>query len=114
MAVKQFTKAYAANMSSLNGLETTCEADEGNLTAKIISLELATDTIGNVTSKVTAGKYERDRVTPLGNLAFEEYKTEVDVTSLKAIHATKGDTFLFKGEAYVNNNSAKVLVFREK
>jgi hypothetical protein len=109
MAAQQFTKAYAANMSSLKGLETTCEADEANLTAKIISLQLATDD----GAKVTAGKYERARGIKLGNLAFEEYKTDVDVESLKAIHKAKGDTFLFKGEAYVNNNAIKVLVFRE-
>jgi hypothetical protein len=110
MAAQQFTKAYAANMSSLEGLETTCEADEANLMAKIISLQLATDD----GAKVTAGKYERARGVQLGNLAFEEYKTDVDEQSLKAIHQANGDTFLFKGEAYVQNNRLKVLVFREK
>lgn len=108
MAAQQFTKAYDANMP-LNGLETTCESDENNLTAKIISLQLATDN----GTKVTAGKYERARGIKLGNLAFEQYKTDVDAGSLKAIHKTKGDTFLFEGEAYVNNSAIKVLVFRE-
>ena len=77
MPAQQFTKAYVADMSSLKGLETTCEADEANLMAKIISLELATDTIGNVTSKVTAGKYERVRRVKL-EIAFEKCKTEVE------------------------------------
>jgi hypothetical protein len=108
-AAEQITRAYAANMSSLNGLELTCEADEGNLTAKITSLQLATDD----GDKVTAGIYEEDDNAVLGNLAFEEFKTDVDIESLKAIHKTKGDTFLFKGEAYVKNNPIKVLVFRE-
>jgi hypothetical protein len=110
MAEQQFTKAYDANMSSLKGLETTCEADEANLTAKIISLQLATDD----GAKVTAGKYERARGIALGNLAFEEYKTDVDEQSIKAIHQAKGDTFLFKGEAYVKNSPLKVLIFREQ
>jgi len=110
MAAQQFTKAYAANMSSLKALETTCEADEANLTAKIISLQLATDD----GVKVTAGKYERARGIKLGNLAFEQYETEVDEQSLKAIHQAKGDTFLFKGGAYVQDKPVKVLVFREK
>ncbi|MDX6444464.1 MAG: hypothetical protein QOH71_1538 [Blastocatellia bacterium] len=110
MAAQQFTKAYVSSMSSLKGLETTCEGDETNLTAKIISLQLATDD----GAKVTAGKYERVRGVKLGELAFEKYETDVDEQSLKAIHQTKEDSFLFKGQAYVQDNPIKVLVFREK
>lgn len=107
---EKFTKAYASNMSSPKGLKTTCEADEGNLLAKLISLELAT-TDG---TKATAGIYEEEHGMKLGHLAFEEYKTDVDETSLKAIHQTKGDTFLFKGQAYIQDKPVKLLVFREK
>jgi hypothetical protein len=109
MAAQQFTRAYAENMSSLNGLELTCEADEANLRAKIISLQLGTDN----GTKVTVGKYEVATGIKFGHLAFEQYQTDVDEQSLKAIHQGKGDTFLFKGEAYVTNNAIKVLVFRE-
>jgi hypothetical protein len=97
-------------MSSLNGLELTCEKDEADLSARILSLQLATDDGADV----TAGIYEDDDETTLGNLAFEEYKTDVDEQSIKAIHQAKGDTFLFKGEAYVKNSPLKVLIFREK
>jgi len=107
---EQFTRAYASDMSSLNGLELTCEADEANLSAKITSLQLATDD----GKKVTAAVYEDVDGVKLGHLAFEEYKTAVDETSLKAIHQSKGDTFLFKGNAYVQGEPVKVLVFRDK
>jgi hypothetical protein len=98
-------------MSSLGGLELTCETDEANLTAKLISLELAKlddDT------KVTKAVYQENDDIKLGHLSFEEFKTPTDVTSLKAIHKTKGDTFLFEGQAFVKNKAIKVLVFRDK
>ena len=104
----KITRAYTANMSSLKGLETTCEADEANLTARIVSLELGTDD----DTDVTVGDYEEDDTTILGELSFEEYKTDVDEQSLKAIH--KDDTFLFKGNAFVKSMPVKVLVFRDK
>lgn len=107
---KQFQRAYTVNMSSLKALEIRCEADEANLTAKITNLQLGT-TDG---TKVTAGIYERALGVMLGNLAFEEFKTDVDKGSIKAIHQTKGDTFLFEGAAYITGNPIKVLVFREK
>jgi hypothetical protein len=109
MAAQQHTRAYGANMSTLKGLELTCEKDEADLTARIISLQLATDDGANV----SAGIYEDDDDIALGHLSFEEYQTDVDVGSLKAIHQTKGDTFLFAGDAYVNSSPIKVLVFRE-
>jgi hypothetical protein len=105
----QHTRAYDKNMSSVKGLELTCEKDEADLIAKITSLQLATDD----GEDVTAGIYEDDDESSLGNLAIEEYKTDVDMGSLKAIHQTKGDTFLFNGTAYVSGNAIKVLVFRE-
>ena len=106
----QHTKAYAATMSSVKGLELTCEKDEADLNARITSLQLATDDGADV----TAGIYEDDDETKLGNLAIEQYETDVDVQSLKAIHETKGDTFLFDGGAYIQSSPVKVLVFREK
>ena len=106
----QHTRAYGADMSSLQGLELTCEKDEADLVARIISLQLATDDGADV----TAGIYEDDDETELGNLAFEQYETDSDEESLKSDHEGKGDTFLFKGEAYVQNSPTKVLVFRDK
>jgi hypothetical protein len=106
----QHTRAYTADMSSLKGLELTCEADEANLLAKITSLELGQDDGVDV----TVGDYEDDDTTILGELTFEQYKTDVDKQSLKAIHKTKGDTFLFEGEAFIKNAAIKLLVFRDK
>lgn len=104
-------RAYASNMSSLKALELTCEADEADLSAEIKALQLGTDD----GIKVTAGSYD-DSVTGInfGHLAFEEYKTPVDVTSLKAIHQSRGDSFITDGEAYVQDNVVTVLLFREK
>lgn len=104
------TKAYTATMSSVKGLELTCEKDEADLTARLISLQIAKDD----GTDVTAGKYEEDDESEVGNLAIEDYKTDVDEGSIKAIHKTKGNTFLFKGEAYIQSQRTKVLVFREK
>ncbi|HEX8177712.1 MAG TPA: hypothetical protein VF543_21665 [Pyrinomonadaceae bacterium] len=103
------TRVYAATMSSLKALELTCEKDEADLSAKILSLQLAT----NNGDDVTAGIYQDSDDDNLGELAFEEYKTAVDEQSIKAIHQTQGDTFLFKGEAYVKNKPIKLLAFRE-
>lgn len=102
-------QSYAANMSSLNALELRCEKDESDLTARLIGLALAT----NNGTDVTGGTYEIDEETELGNLSFEEYETETDKQSLKAIHKTQGDTFLFEGEAFVKNEPVKLLAFRE-
>jgi hypothetical protein len=89
MAAKQFTRAYEANMSSLDALRKRCEGDEGGLMAKLISLQLGTDTIDNKTSNVTAAKYERELGVMLGHLIFEEYTTEVDAGSREAIHKAR-------------------------
>lgn len=111
MAAKQRIRAYGANMSSLNGLEITCEKQEAEIQSKIISLELAKFEDG---TKVTKAVYEEDDNTKVGHLSFEEFKTPTDVTSLKAIHKTKGDTFLFEGAAFIKDKATKVLVFRDK
>jgi hypothetical protein len=105
----EIPRAYPITMSSVQALENRCETDESGLTARITSLQLATDD----GEKVTGATYTPDEETELGELSIEEYKTDVDISSLKAIHQTKGDEFLFKGEAYVKTNPIKVLVFRE-
>jgi hypothetical protein len=110
MATKTFVVAYGANIGSLNTLEFSCEADEANFTAKIVKIQPA-----KVDEKdATAATYEAVPLAKLGNLAFVEYKTDVDEQSEKAIHKAKGDTFLIKGEAFVKGKRTKVLVFREK
>lgn len=109
-ADNQHTRAYDAGMSSLKALEITCEADESNLLAKITGLALGEDD----GTDVTVGDYEDDDTTMLGELTFEQYETDVDKQSLKAIHKTKGDTFLFEGEAFIKNSPVKLLAFRDK
>ncbi len=104
------TAAYAADIDSLKSLELSSERDEINWFSKINSLQLAKDDDVDVTAIIYGETEDMD----LGELAFEEYKTDVDEQSIKAIHQAKGDTFLFKGKAYVQNNPVKVLVFREK
>ena len=104
-------RAYVKSMSTLKALELTCEADEANLTAKLISLALGVDD----GEDVTAAEYD-DNVgsMKLGRLIFEEYTTEVDAGSRTAIHKTKGEALVCKGKAYVKGASKKVIVFREK
>jgi hypothetical protein len=111
MPPKRFTRAYGAEMSSLDGLDLTCEADEANLMAKLISLETAKlqdDT------KVTKAVYERDLTTVLGHLIFEEFTTENDANSRAAIHASKKEPEVCRGKAFVKNKAINVIVFREK
>lgn len=103
-------RAYPKNMSSLNGLELTCEADEANLMAKLVSLELATD--GG--ADVTGASYEDVDGIKVGHLIFEEYTTDVDAGSRTALHQTKGEMLVCKGKAYINNTPKNVIVFREK
>ena len=107
MAEQQFTRAYPADMSSLDALKLACEADEANLLANIVSLQLGTDN----GAKVTIGVFEVASGLKFGHLAFDEYKADVDEQSLKAIRTKKGDTFLFKGEAYIQNSPVRLLAF---
>jgi hypothetical protein len=108
---KQFTKSYVATMSSLNGLKITVEADEANLTAKLLSLELGETDNGTAG---TEGKFERATGINLGHLIFEEYTTEVDANSREAIHQTQNEPLVCKGHAFINNQAKNVIVFRQK
>jgi hypothetical protein len=114
MAAKQFTRAYPANMSSLDALKQRCEGDEAGLMAKLISLQLATDTTDTGTVNVTGAKYERVLGVVLGHLIFEEYTDDVDAGSRTAIHQTNGEPLVCKGQAYINGQAKNVIVFREK
>jgi hypothetical protein len=110
---KQRVVAYPADtMDSLETLEFTCERDESRLTSQIMELQLG-KIEDDENRKATAATYERTDEIQVGHLAFEQYETEVDISSLQAIHNTRGDTFLFKGDAYIDNSAVKVLVFRE-
>src|SRR5437763_1490209 len=109
-APKAFTKAYAANdIDKLDTLELSCETDEANLTAKIVKLELARTEDGTDATAVTYE--EADLNANLGNLTIIDYQTDVDATSLTAIHKTQGEDLLLKGQAYVKDKTVKVLVF---
>lgn len=106
----QFPRAYPKDMSSLNGLELTCEGDEAGLTAKLIRLSLGKDDGVDVTAAI----YEAADGLNLGHLIFEEYTDDVDAGSREAIHKTKGEPLVCKGRAYIKNNAKNVIVFREK
>lgn len=106
----QHPRAYPKTMSSLNGLELTCEQDEARLGAKLFSLQLG-KTDG---TDVTAAIYEEVDGGKLGHLIFEKYTTDVDAESRKAIHKTQGEPFVCKGRAYIANEATNVIVFREK
>ncbi len=98
-------------MSSLDGLENTCENDEANLTAKLISLELAKLEDG---TKVTKAVYEEVDGVKVGHLIFEEFTTDVDAGSRAAIHKTKMEPEVCRGKAFINNKAKNVIVFRLK
>ena len=107
----EIKRAYAKNMSSLNGLKLTCETDEAGLFAKLVRLALGQDDGTDVTAAIYQ---ESDDGTNLGHLIFEEYTTDVDAGSRTAIHKTKGEPLVCKGQAFINNAVKKVIVFREK
>ncbi|MBA2734827.1 MAG: hypothetical protein H0U54_18340 [Acidobacteria bacterium] len=111
---KQRIVAYAADtMDSLATLERTCERDEARLTSKLVSLQLASiDTVDG--KKVTAATYERTDEMRVGHLIFEEFTTENDVDVRTAIHKTKTEPFVCKGQAFIKTDSKNVIVFREK
>jgi len=114
MPENQHIRAYGADMSSLNGLELTCEKDEADIIAKLISLELAQLEDG---SKVTKAVYEEIDGMLLGHLIFEEFTTENDALSRIAIHKAKGEPLVCQGKAFIANKVDKpknVIVFREK
>jgi hypothetical protein len=106
----QIQRAYAKEMSSLTALELTCEEEEANLTAKLLSLQLAKDDGADVTGAV----YEEVDGGKLGHLIFEEFTTDVDAGSREAIHKTKGEPLVCRGQAYISGHATNVLVFREK
>lgn len=104
------TAAYAANINSLKTLEISFERDESNWFANIRTLAVGTDD----GAKVTVVTYEDVPGFKMGHLTLASYSTNEDRDRLGELHAEAGETFLFAGEAYVNNNKLKVLVFREK
>ena len=104
-------RQYPKNMSSLRGLELTCEGDEGGLTAKLLSLQLAKDEEDN---DITAADYEIADGLNLGHLIFEEFTTEIDANSRTAIHRTRQEPFVCKGRAFVAGTARNVIVFRER
>ena len=104
-------RQYAKNISSLNGLELTCEGDEAGLTAKLTRLQLAKDTDNN---DITAADYEIADGLNLGHIIFEEFTTEVDASSRTAIHQTQQEPLVCKGRAFVAGQAKNVIVFRER
>lgn len=104
--------AYAADtMDSLRTLELTCERDEARLTSRIVAMELGRlDTATG--KKVTAATYQEEEEIQVGHLIFEQYQTEVDVSRLMLLHNSLGEPV--RGQAFVNNNPIKVLIFREE
>ena len=104
-------RQYSKNISSLKGLELTCEGDEGGLTAKLIAMQLAKDEDDN---DITAADYEIADGLNLGHLIFEEFTTEVDANSRTAIHRTRQEPLVCKGRAFVAGKARNVIVFRER
>ncbi|HJP94708.1 MAG TPA: hypothetical protein VJ875_22290 [Pyrinomonadaceae bacterium] len=103
-------RAYPKNISSLKGLELTCENDEANLFAKLVSLDLGINENGE---EVTAASYDDDvGDMELGNLIFEQFTTENDALSRIAIHQAQNEPLVCKGRIFINNQVANVLVFR--
>jgi len=110
MAAKEIITYRADQIDSLNTLERSCGRDEAQHFSKITKLELAT----NDGVKVTAATYEETDDMKLGQLAIVQYETDVDEQSQMAIHKAQGETFMLKGNVYVNSKPVKVLVFRKK
>lgn len=107
MLAELLTKFYDAHISSLEALAIACAADERQCAGKITNLELGT----NSGAQATKATYEITGDMTVRELAFVEYKSDVDEHSLKAKHTSKGYDFLFKGAAYIQNNSVKLLAF---
>jgi hypothetical protein len=106
----RYVIAYGANdIDSLKTLELSCERDEGHLFAKIVSLQLSKTSNGEI---VTAATYEESEIISSSDLSLVEYTTDADEQSQKAMHLSRGETLLLKGEAYIKNRVMKVLVFR--
>src|SRR5687767_3617270 len=91
-------RKYSKDVSSLKGLELTCEGDEAGLTAKLVSLQLARDESGD---DFTAAGYDVADGLNLGHLIFEEFSTEIDANSRIAIHRTRREPFICAGRAFV-------------
>jgi len=106
-------RKYPKDISSLQGLEITCEGDEGGLFAHLVRLALGKDADNN-NADVTAAEYDTDGTAgvSLGELIFEEYTTDVDAGSREAIHKTKGEPLVCKGKAFINGAAKNVIVFR--
>jgi hypothetical protein len=104
-------RQYPKTISSLKGLELTCEDDEGGLTAKLISLQLAKDENNN---DITAADYEIADGLNLGHLLFEEFTTEIDANSRTTIHQTQHELLVCKGRAFIAGQAKNVIVFRER
>jgi hypothetical protein len=107
MLAERLTRIYDANESSLKALELACEADELQFACRITSLELVTIN----EDKATLATYETASDLTGRDLALSEYKSDSEEQSLRSTHTSKGYAFLFKGQAYIQNNPIKVLAF---
>jgi hypothetical protein len=108
------TIAYKADLfKSLEEFRGSCQRDEGDLTSKIVEIKLAKDDGVDATAVI----YEEvEDIGSVGHdLIFVEFKDEVDRQSQMALHEkVNKETFLCKGQGYINSKPINVLAFRGK
>ncbi len=96
MAATEFTIAFHSSMSSIKGLQNTCNENEINLNAKLKSLDTVQKPTGQ---KITEAVFvEQDSLTGLGNLTIKK--------------TVAGDNPTFKGKAFILTQPVDVSVFR--
>lgn len=99
-------------INTLKDLELSCERDEAAHLSNVTAVKRAVNEDGD---RLTAVTYKFVDDFKMGRLTILEYKTEVDISSIKAVQTkTKGETFICEGEAFVKGKAVKILVFREK
>jgi hypothetical protein len=96
MADTQFTIGFHSSMSSIKGLEFTCNENEINLNAKLKSLD--------VVQKATGEK--------LTEAVFIEQQGRAGLGQLKIKKTVAGDNATFKGKAFILTQPVDVSVFR--
>jgi len=107
----QHVAAYGADaIDTLQTLELSCERDEAQWVAKIVSLRQVTVQGKNA----TAATFEEVDDARVGHLTLTTYTDDIDAHSQIAVHNAQHETFLFKGTAFVNNKPVNVVVFRER
>ena len=101
----------ATDISSLNSLQTHCRFVESSSNYRLNNL-LKCQISDQGNARATQATYEDKSPTPpTGKVILVEYKNKAEYLQQLSNHV--GDTHISDGDAYIQNNTVKIMIFRK-